>query len=160
MRNPVRSLFVGALALLALGAAAFAIQPGTSGTEKRFQEQAFRSAVLIQKNNTATGTGTGSTGVATLNAAGSGIITTASIVTPADSDYALTLTNSMIEAGDIVLATVAKGTATVGKPYIAEITPGASSVVITIRNASGATTLNGTLKVGFVVVKQSANGSD
>lgn len=155
----MRTLLIGALASIALAGAAFAIQPGTTGTEKNFQQQGLRSGVLIQKNNTATATGA-QTATATLNSSGSGVITTASLAIPADSDYALTLTNDMIAAADVVLASVGMVSATVGKPYVAEVTESAGSVLIRIRNASGATTLDGTLKIKFLVVKQSVLGSD
>lgn len=155
----LRHALIGIVALAGFATAAWAIQPGTTGTEKRFQEQGLRSGVLIQKNNTATATVAGSSGTATLNAAGSGVITTGSVATTADSDWSLTLTNNMIAAADIVLASVNLGTS-VGKPYISEVTPGAGSVVIKVRNASGASTMNGTIQIRFLVVKQSANGSD
>ncbi len=107
-----KRLLLGTVVALALGAAAYAIQPGTDGTEKRFQNQGLRSAVLIQENLTATA----SSNAATLNAAGSGIITTESLTTAAGSDYTLTLTNNMVAAADIVFATVQLGTSTVGNP--------------------------------------------
>lgn len=143
------------LAVLAASAlAAQAIQPGTTGTEKRFQEQGLRSGVLIQKNNTATATA----GAATLNAAGSGIITSESLTTANGSNYTLTLTNNMIAAADIVLGSVALGTATTGEPTLQSITPAAGSVVFVVRN--NGTLFNGTIKVSFVVIKQSLNGAD
>lgn len=153
-----RALISAAVAMLALSAAAYAIQPGTTGTEKRFQQQGLRSGVLIQANNTATATA----GAATLNAAGSGVITSEALTTIAGSDYTLTLTNNMIAATDIVLATAALGTSTVGVLGVKTITPAAGSVVIIVRNETGnnQNTLNGTIKIGFTVIKQSANGSD
>ena len=145
-----------ALGLVGAGAA-YAIQPGTRGTDKVLQESGFRSAVLIQKNNTATA----SSGAATLNAAGSGVITSEALSTAAQARYTLTITNSMIAAADVVLASVALGTSTTGAPYIERITPAAGSVVIVIRNGqSGDAVLNGTLIVSFLVVKQNANGLD
>jgi hypothetical protein len=150
---------IAALAILALVTAAWAIQPGTSGTDKRLQQSGERSGVLIQVNNTATSVGA-QTGTATLNAAGSGVITTPSIAITADSEYALTLTNSMIEAGDVVLASANLGSSAVGSIYVAEVKPAAGSVLIRVRNASGATTLAGTIQIRFLVIKQSALGSD
>lgn len=154
----LRPLMIAGLAALALASAALAIQPGTRGTDKTLQESGFRSAVLIQANNTATATG----GAATLNAAGSGIVTTESLTTLPGSLYALTLTNNMIEATDLVFATVQLGTATTGHPYVRRITPASGSVVISIGNSpdTNVASYNGTLKIGFLVVKQSANGSD
>ena len=154
-----KRLLLGTVVALALGAAAYAIQPGTDGTEKRFQNQGLRSAVLIQENLTATA----SSNAATLNAAGSGIITTESLTTAAGSDYTLTLTNNMVAAADIVFATVQLGTSTVGNPFVQRVTPAAGSVVIIVRNGTNndqSSTLNGTLKIGFLVIKQSVQGAD
>lgn len=149
-------IWVAIASLLAMVGAAYAVQPGTTGTEKRFQEQGLRSGVLLQKNNTATA----SSGAATLNAAGSGIVTSESISTAAGSNYTLTLTNNMIEAGDVVLASVRLGSSTNGEPMVESVTPAAGSVVIIVRNNHGSAAFNGTIKIGFLVVKQNANGSD
>lgn len=153
----LKRLLIGSVAALAVVSVAWAIQPGTDGTEKRFQTQGLRSGVLIQKNNTATA----SSNAATLNAAGSGVITTEALTTLAGSDYTLTLTNNMVAAADLVFATVQYGTATTGSPFVSRITPAAGSVVILVRNgASTDSVLNGTVKIGFFVLKQNANGSD
>lgn len=153
----MRKLMLAAAALAFMGAsAAYAIQPGTSGTEKRFQQQGLRSGVLIQKNNTATA----AAGAATLNAAGSGVITSESITTAAGSDYTLTLTNNMIAAGDVVLGAVNLGSSTGGDPAFKSVTPAAGSAVFIIRNTTGSTSFNGTIQVRFLVIKQSATGSD
>lgn len=154
----LRPFGFAAIALLAVATAAWAIQPGTSGTNKQFQNSGFRTGVLIQKNNTATA----SAGAATLNAAGSGIVTTEAVTTLAGSDYTLTLTNNMVAAADLVYATVQNGSNTTGAPFIRTITPAAGSVVIVVRNGQGVvdTSLTGTLKIGFFVIKQSVTGSD
>lgn len=154
----IRRILLAALLVPALCASAWAIQPGTSGTEKRFQEQGLRSGVLLQKNNTATATA----GAATLNAAGSGVITSESLTTAAGSEYTLTLTNNMVEAGDVVLAATNLGTATTGNPTIKSVTPAAGSVVIVVGNSNenSPAAFNGTIQVRFMVMKQNANGSD
>lgn len=155
----IKRLALGSAAAIGICiAAAWAIQPGTTGTEKQWQQSGFRTGVLIQKNNTATS----SAAAVTLNAAGSGVITTEALTTLAGSDYTLTLTNNMIAAADIVLATVNNGTNTGGAPNLRAITPAAGSVAIVVRNGQTVidTALNGTLQIRFVVVKQSANGSD
>lgn len=153
----IKRLLLGAAATLVICAAAYAIQPGTTGTNKQNQTSGLRSGVLIQKNNTATAT----SGAATLNAAGSGVITSEALSTAAGADYTLTLTNNMIAAADIVLASVQYGTSTTGSPWIGRITPAAGSVVIFVRNGvSTDAVLNGTIKISFLVVKQSANGND
>ncbi len=154
----IKRLLFGTAAALTFCAVAYAIQPGTDGTEKRFQTQGLRSGVLIQKNNTATA----SANAATLNAAGSGVITTESLSTLAGSDYTLTLTNNMVAAADMVFATVQNGTNAGGAPYIRTVTPAAGSVVIVVRNGQTTidTAISGTLKISFLVVKQSVNGAD
>lgn len=153
-----RYLATAAIALFAFAGVAWAIQPGTTGTEKRYQDSGFRTAVQIQKNNTATASG----GAATLNAAGSGVITTESLSSAAGSPYTLTLTNNMIAAADVVLASVQNGSNTAGNPYIRRVTPAAGSVVITVGNSTENTpaSFNGTLKISFLVIKQSTLGSD
>src|ERR1039458_4476183 len=60
----------------------------------------------------------------TLNAAGSGVITTESLSSAAGSPYTLTLTNNMVAAADVVLATVQNGTNTGGDPHIMAVGSG------------------------------------
>jgi hypothetical protein len=113
-----------------------------------------KSGALVsdQGTKTATASGTGGTGTATLNKT-QGKITTGALTTAAAATHVLTLTNSAIEAGDTVLVTVGKGTATTGTPTVADVTPGAGSVVITIQNIHASVAVNGTLVIGFLVLK-------
>lgn len=154
LRRSLIAMAIGVLVLLP--AVALAIQPGTTGTNKQNQQSGFRTGVLIQKNNTATA----SAGAATLNAAGSGVVTSESLTTVSGSDYTLTLTNNMIAAADVVLAVVQNGTNTTGMPTVATVAPAAGSAVIVVRNHGNGAALNGTIKIWFFVLKQSANGSD
>lgn len=101
---------------------------------------------------TATATGTGATGTATLNKT-QGKITTGALTTAAAATHVLTLTNSKIAATDSVMVTIGKGTATTGTPTVADVTPGAGSVVITIQNIHASAAINGTLVIGFMVWK-------
>ena len=98
-----------------------------------------------------TGTATSTAGAGTINAQ-TGVITTEALTTAAGSTYTMTLTNSYISANSIVMVTVGKGTATAGEPVVQFVTPAAGSAVILIRNVSAATALNGTIKIGFMVV--------
>jgi hypothetical protein len=99
------------------------------------------------------GTATATAGAATLNAR-QGKVTTESLTTAQNADYTLTLTNSQIAAGDIVLVSLANGTNTQGTPIISRVTPAAGSAVIVVGNRHGTSqALNGTLVVSFVVVK-------
>jgi hypothetical protein len=99
------------------------------------------------------GAATAAAGAATLNAR-QGKITTEALTTAQNADYTLTLTNSQIAAGDIVLVSVANGTNTQGTPIFSRATPAAGSVVIVIANRHGTSqALNGTLVISFMVVK-------
>lgn len=101
--------------------------------------------------DTGTKTATATAGAATLNKK-SGKITTAALTTAAGATYTLTLTNSAIAAADIVLASVALGTATTGVPVITTIAPAAGSVVIVIQNIHASAALDGTIVVSFATL--------
>ena len=101
---------------------------------------------------TATATGTGATGTATLNKT-SGKITTGALTTAAAATHVLTLTNSKIAPGDVVLVTVGKGTTTTGTPTVGDVTPAGGSVVITIQNIHASAAFNGTLVIGYQIFK-------
>jgi hypothetical protein len=98
----------------------------------------------------APGTATGVAGAATLNAL-SGVITTESLTLTSGTEHTLTLTNSQVAAGDLVLAMLYNGTNSAGAPHLRFATPGSGSITFIIRNATG--TMNGTVKIGFVVIK-------
>lgn len=111
----------------------------------------FRLAV--QGLATEIGTATASAGAATLSDL-CGLITTEALTTAQNAIYTLTITNTKVVAGDLVFAHVYDGTNTQGTPTITRITPGSSSIVIKVNNLhASAEALNGTLKIGFMVVK-------
>lgn len=114
------------------------------------QEMARVVRSMVQRR---VGTATATTGAATL-AAMQGKVTSEALTTAQNAIYTLTLTNSEIAAGDIVLASVANGTNTQGTPMIGRVQPAAGSVVIQVINKhASAEALNGTVVVSFVVVK-------
>ena len=160
----LRKFGIAAVALLALGLAAFAAQPGTTGTNKQNQAMGLRVGVLECFNRTATALAGAATinGVSTTQPSACGTVTSESLTTLAGSDYTLTLTNNLIAATDIVFASVSNGSNTGGAPKVTLVTPGAGSVVIKVRNGQSSvdTSLNGTLKINFLVIKQSASDSD
>lgn len=98
------------------------------------------------------GTAAATGGAATL-AQLSGKITSESLTTAAGADYTLTLTNSLIAATDMVVASVDNGTNTTEGLAINRVTPGAGQVVIRVRNTNASAALNGTIVVSFVVAK-------
>lgn len=79
-----------------------------------------------------------------------GTVTTKALTTAAGAVYGITLTNDVIKAGNIILASLARGTATDGAPVISTIAVSDGSAVFSIVNA-GAEALNGTLKINFAV---------
>jgi len=98
-------------------------------------------------------TGTAVAGAVTVTGR-EGKITSEALTTAQNAIYTLTITNTTIAAADIVLASVAYGTATTGSPVITRITAGASSVVILVANLhASAVALNGTIVVSFLVIK-------
>lgn len=115
---------------------------------------ALTAATLELGTGTKTATATGTTtATATLNKS-SGIITSAALTTAAAGTWVLTLTNSQIEAGDVVLANVGNGTNTDGAPVVCDVTvTGANTVVITVKNVHASTAFNGTITIGFAVIK-------
>jgi len=96
------------------------------------------------------GTATSTAGAATINTQ-AGLITTEALTTAAGATYTMTLTNSNIAAGSVLMVTVGKGTATTGEPVQQFTTCAAGSAVILIRNVAAAAALNGTIKISFVV---------
>lgn len=110
----------------------------------------FTSGTL--KVGTGTKTASATAGAATLNKP-FGKITSEALTTAAGAVYTLTLTNSQIAAADQVFASLANGTNTQGAPRIETVTPGAGSVVITVRNGHASEALNGTLVISFGSLK-------
>lgn len=99
------------------------------------------------------GTATAASGAATLNSF-SGVVTSEALSTAAAGLYVLTLTNSKIEAGSVVLVSVALGTSTNGVPGVLSVKPSAGSVQIVVQNFHTSNAFNGTIKVSFLVVQQ------
>lgn len=111
---------------------------------------AILTSQLILGSGTKTASAT--SGAATLNQP-SGVITSEALTTAAAATYTLTLTNTKIVATDIVLVSVAYGTATAGAPVVQLVTPGAGSVVVILKNVHASSALDGTVKISFAVVK-------
>jgi len=126
-----------------------AIVPGTRGDYADHQKDAVRFGALEANMPAAA---TAAAGAATLNQA-QGIVTTESLATAAGGTYTLTLTNSAVGAADMVFVTLWNGTNTGGSPSDTTVKPAAGSVVIVVQNIHATTAFNGTLKIGFMVVK-------
>lgn len=97
------------------------------------------------------GTATASSGAATCNDLVF-TITTEALTTAAAAEYTLTLTNSKIAAGDIVLASAdANGSA--GTPGIGGCTVSAGQVIITVTNLHASAAFDGAIKINGFVIK-------
>lgn len=125
-----------------------------AGFESPTPDDRYRHSLMALRGvATDIGAATASGGAATLDDY-IGKITTEALTTAQNGLYDLTLTNSKIAAGDIVLASVADGTNTQGTPVVTTVTPAAGSVAIQVANKhASAEAFNGTLVISFVVIK-------
>lgn len=123
-----------------------------TGFESR--EDAYRNMQLsVRGLGSDLGTGTTSSSAVTINDL-VGLITTESLTTAQNAIETITLTNSKVAAGDLVFVTVGNGTNTQGTPMLGLVTVTANTVVIKVANKHASSeALNGTLKIGFMVVK-------
>ncbi len=99
---------------------------------------------------TAHGTATAAAGAATLNAQ-TGTITSEAITTAAGAAYTLTLTNSFVTAGSVVLVNIKNGSNSQGIPTPGRVTEADGSVVVIVNNLHASQAFNGTIKIGFSV---------
>lgn len=111
------------------------------------------SVTNFDKVDITVGTGTAASGAVTFNGQ-AGIITTESLTTAAAGEYTLTITNSSIKAGSMVLSSAGLGSGTGGTPGIGGVTVAAGSVVITVTNLHASAAFDGTLIVSFLVLNQ------
>ena len=101
--------------------------------------------------STASASGNGTAATATL-ANKCGVITTEALTAPTNSEYTLTLTDTVVAAGDIPLVTVGNGSNTTGLAVLARATVSANTLVIVVRQAN-TTNFNGTLSIRYLVIK-------
>lgn len=81
-----------------------------------------------------------------------GVITTESLSTAAAGAQALTITNTLCAATDIVLITRLGGTSAGGTPIFKAV-PGSGSFVITVDNKHASAAFDGTFIIGFLLIK-------
>lgn len=104
-------------------------------------------AKLVLDFNTATG----AANAVTLNGQ-AGEFTTEALTTAALTDITYTLTNNRVKSGDLVLPVLGNGTNSQGSPVLLTTNVTNGTVTFKIRNAHATQALNGTLKVGFLVL--------
>lgn len=103
----------------------------------------------------AVGTATASSSAATINAL-AGKVTSEGLTTAAGAAETITVNNSNVAAGDIVLCSVANGTNTQGVVVCGRVTPGSGSFTVAVENQHASQAFNGTVVVSFSVIKAAA----
>lgn len=101
------------------------------------------------------GSATSTTHAATINHS-AGVITTESLTTAGGAEYTMTVTDNVITATSVIVASVANAASsgnTIAPIYIGEITPSTNGGSATINVVNGSTAaLNGKLVISFVVL--------
>lgn len=96
------------------------------------------------------GTATAVSGAATDNHV-SGQVTSEALTTAAGSTYTLTLSNALVNADSVVLASVSLGAGTGGTPQIVSVSPVAGSVVIIVKNIHASAAFNAAIVISYLV---------
>lgn len=96
-------------------------------------------------------TATAASGAVTLHAR-KGKVTSEALTTATAADYTLTITNKMVRATDMVLASVAYGTTSQGTPVVTRAKCSNGSIQIIVKNDHASNALNGTIIVSFVIL--------
>ncbi len=80
-----------------------------------------------------------------------GVITTSALTTAGGASYAITWTNTFITTSSTIVLSVMGGTNTTQNINFT-VTAGAGSSTLTIFNSTAATAINGTIKIGYMVI--------
>lgn len=80
-----------------------------------------------------------------------GVITTSALTTAGGANYAITWTNTSITTASIIMLSVMGGTNTTQNINFT-VTAGSGTSTLTIFNSTAATALNGTIKIGYIVI--------
>jgi hypothetical protein len=131
-----------------------------SGTAGLIVDAAIVATAVMQTTAVNTMTGSGqiilvkANGVESTNAVtasgNAGVITTSSLTTAGGATYVITWTNTKITATSVIGLTIQGGTNTV-QNITFTVAPGAGSATLTIFNNTAATSLNGTILIGYTV---------
>lgn len=96
------------------------------------------------------GTATGTSNASTL-ANKCGTITTESATTAAGATFTETITDTVVAASDICMASIT--TSGTGTPAVTKVTPAAGSLVIITQNIHASAAFNATLVISFICFK-------
>lgn len=133
----------------------------SSGTAGLIVDAGIAATAVVVNNaaNTFTGSGqiilakaNGTEAANAVTASGNaGVITTSSLSTAGGASYAITWTNTLITATSVILLTIMGGTNTTENITL-KATAGSGSSTLTIYNNTAATSLNGTILIGYAVL--------
>lgn len=122
---------------------------GALGQEKQFRNMVVELDGVASEVTAATATA----GAATCSDY-IGLITTEALTTAQNALYTLVITNTKVAAGDLCFVTVGNGTNTAGTPVLTKVTTTANTITLLVANLhASAVAFNGTLKIGFMLVK-------
>ena len=84
-----------------------------------------------------------------------GKVTSEALTTAAAGAQALVLTNTLVAAADVVIATINGGTSTTGSAEVKAVAT-TDTITFTLTNRHASAAFNGTFIIGFLVIKQAA----
>jgi hypothetical protein len=154
MNQRMKKLF--AVSLL-LAAVLYPLSPVLAENPALAQTTTTRGALIktgvirADTSNTATATGTGGTSTVTLSKV-QGTITCGAITTAAAGTHVMTVTNTLVTASSIIVASVNQNGST-GLPVITSIEPGSGSFVIRLSNLHASAAFNAAPIISYVILK-------
>ena len=133
-----------------------------SGTAGLIADAGIASSAVMQTTavNTMTGSGqiilvkaNGTEAANAVTASGNaGVITTSSLTTAGGANYAITWTNTLITSTSVIGLTIQGGTNSATRNITFTVLPGSGTATLTIYNNTAATSLNGTILIGYTVL--------
>lgn len=132
-----------------------------SGTAGLIADAGIATANIMVNNAANTMTGAGQITLAKANgteaanavtaSGNAGVITTSSLTTAGGASYAITWTNSLITSSSVIVLSRMGGTNTT-QNFTMSATAGSGTSTLTIYNNTAATSLNGTILIGYTVL--------
>jgi hypothetical protein len=155
--NAIGRLLIGATAT-PLVSGNFPVASGTGGL---VVDSGFAATNIVRKDAANTFTGAGQIILAKVNgteaanavtaSGNAGVITTSALTTAGGASYAITWTNTEITATSVGTFTIQGGTNTT-QNITFTFAPGAGTATLTIFNNTAATSLNGTILIGYTIL--------
>lgn len=128
----------------------------STGRIKKATMAEIATYVVSSAVSSASGAVTASSNAGTLNKLYGAVTTDSLTQTGQAAAYTVTITNSTVTVGDLVMATIDNGTNTTGIPVLTKVHAGAGTVAFSIVNAATTNTnaFAGTLVINYEVIKK------